>query len=87
MCCEADTIRANIPINPISAHKAVQADGVTPLDVVGEVHCNLSVGKINIVLNGVVVKKLQCPILGGTNFIAENEIVPIKLPLLKVRTI
>ena len=52
-----------------------QADGITKLHVVGEVHSTLKRGEITFAFNALVVKKLNdATILAGMNFLVENEI-------------
>ena len=53
---------------------ARQADGVTPLDVVGEVHCTLTrEGKV-FQLDALVVKQLDVDVLAGNPFMVTNDI-------------
>ena len=54
---------------------ATQADGETKLHVKGEVKALFSRGKINFTFHGLVVDKLSnATILGGMNFLIENQI-------------
>ena len=54
--------------------KANQADGCSPLEVVGEVHLNFRRDNHVLKFNGLVVKKLDEGILGGTPFQLNNDI-------------
>ena len=67
-------LQAGIEISSSSNHTAVQADGTTPLHVVGEIHTILNFGSLKLSIDAVVVKNLQCPILGGLNFLHDNDI-------------
>ena len=58
-----------------TAHSANQADGKTKLDTCGEVHVVLTRGDISLSLQAVVVRELNCDILGGVPFMRENGIV------------
>ena len=62
-----------LPIKPAS-QMARQADGVTLLDVVGEVHCTLTRDNMNFQLDALVVKQLDVDILAGNPFLATNDI-------------
>ena len=55
-------------------HKAVQVDGQSPLKVVGEVHTQLSRGNIKLNFSGLAITDMAADILGGTNFLIENDI-------------
>ena len=57
-----------------SSQKALQADGKTPLSVVGETHFVLSRGKSKLVLEALVVEELDVDVLAGTPFIIANDI-------------
>lgn len=63
----------NIPISPASQF-ARQADGVTPLEVVGEVHCNFTREHHTFQLDALVVQDLDVDILAGTPFMSANDI-------------
>ena len=65
--------RMKIPISPAS-QMARQADGVTPLSVKGEVHCNLTRGKHTFRLDALVIDQLGDDVLAGTTFMDENDI-------------
>ena len=56
------------PIKPAS-HVALQADGVTPLDVIGEVHSNVTRGHLSFQLDALVVKQLDVDVLAGNPFL------------------
>ncbi|CAB3998268.1 Retrovirus-related Pol poly from transposon opus [Paramuricea clavata] len=53
---------------------ALQADGITPLSVVGEVHLDLSRNVHTLHLDGLVVNNLDVNVLAGTPFIVTNDI-------------
>ena len=53
---------------------ARQADGVTPLKVEGEIHCELTRGKYSFILDALVVDKLDVDVLAGTPFLTRNDI-------------
>ena len=53
---------------------AHQADGVTPLEVIGEVHCELTRGVHTFQLDALVVNKLDVDILAGNPFHYTNDI-------------
>ena len=61
------------PVLPAS-QMARQADGVTPMEVVGEVHCSLIRGSYTFDLDALVVRKLDVEILAGNPFLATNDI-------------
>ena len=63
----------NIQIKPAS-QLAKQADGITPLKVIGEVHCILTRGEDKLKLDALVVDRLDTDVLAGTNFICSNDI-------------
>ena len=63
----------SIPIKPAS-QMARQADGITPLDVVGEVHCTVSRGERIFQLDALVVKQLDVDVLAGNPFLTSNDI-------------
>ena len=62
-----------LPVTPAS-QMARQADGVTPMDVVGEVHCTLTRGQRAFELDAPVVRQLDVDILAGNPFLARNDI-------------
>ena len=62
-----------LPISPAS-QVARQADGVTPLDVTGEVHCQLVRGNNKFQLDALVVKQLDVDVLAGNPFLVTNDI-------------
>ena len=57
-----------------STQTALQADGVTPLNIVGETHINLSRGKKTLKLEALVVDDLDVDILAGIPFMTVNDI-------------
>ena len=61
------------PITPAS-QMARQADGVTPMDVTGEVHCTLTRGDKSFALDALVVRQLDVDILAGNPFMVHNDI-------------
>jgi hypothetical protein len=60
-------------ISPAS-QMARQADGRTPLTVIGEVHCEVTRGRFTFKLDGLVVNELENDILAGTPLLAVNDI-------------
>ena len=65
--------RLGLPITPAS-QLARQADGVTPLDVVGEVHGQLTRGSRTFTLDALVVKRLDVDIIAGNPFLVTNDV-------------
>ncbi len=63
----------NLPLITAS-QVARQADGVTNLDVVGEVHFNLTRGDRSYAFHGLAVDKLDVNVLAGNPFLATNDI-------------
>ncbi|CAG2237083.1 unnamed protein product [Mytilus edulis] len=57
-----------------SNHSALQADGVTPLNIVGECHFTLSRDGIQVQLEALVVNDLDVDILAGIPFMSSNDI-------------
>ncbi|CAG2208187.1 unnamed protein product [Mytilus edulis] len=57
-----------------SNHSALQADGVTPLNIVGECHFTLSRDGIELQLEALVVNDLDVDILAGIPFMSSNDI-------------
>jgi len=55
-------------------HKAVQVDGQSPLKVIGKVHTQFTRGAITLTFSGLVVHKMLTSVLGGTNFLIENDV-------------
>ena len=53
---------------------ALQADGITPLKVTGEVHLDLSRDSHQLHLDALVVSDLDVDVLAGTHFMATNDI-------------
>ena len=63
----------HLPIK-LASQIARQADGVTPLDVIGEVHCNVNRGHVSFQLDALVVKQLDVDVLAGNPFLVRNDI-------------
>ena len=61
------------PITPAS-QMARQADGLTPMNVIGEVHCSLTRGQWTFKLDALVVRQLDVDILAGNSFMVRNNI-------------
>ena len=61
------------PIAPAS-QMARQANGVTPIDVIGEVHCSVTRGQWTLDLDALVVRQLDVNILAGNSFMTHNDI-------------
>jgi len=60
-----------------TSQDAIQADGISQLKVVGEVHEIFHRNKINITFDALVCENLNgTDILGGMNFLYDNAIVP-----------
>ena len=57
-----------------TSQQALQADGVTPLVVVGETHLALSRADIRLTLDALVVEDLDVDVLAGTPFLIANDI-------------
>ena len=57
-----------------ASQMARQADGVTPMDVIGEVHCSLTRGQWTFELDALVVRQLDVDILAGNPFMVRNDI-------------
>lgn len=64
-----------LPISPAS-QSASQADGVTPLNVVGETHSQFTRDEFTFNFNALVVKNLDVDMLAGTPFLSKNDITP-----------
>lgn len=62
-----------LPVSP-ATQQAKQADGVTPLDVIGEVHCRLTRDEDTFQLDALVVKQLDVDALAGNPFLVTNDI-------------
>ena len=62
-----------LPVKTAS-QMARQADGMSQLEVVGEVHCPLSRGPYTFQLDALVVRQLEDDILAGNPFLAVNDI-------------
>ena len=57
-----------------TSQQALQADGVTPLAVVGETHLALSRADKRLTLDALVVEDLDVDILAGTPFMIANDV-------------
>ena len=57
-----------------ASQMARQADGVTPMDVIGEVHCSLTRGQPTFELDALVVRQLDVDILAGNPFMVRKDI-------------
>ena len=57
-----------------SNQSALQADGITPLAIVGETHIMLSRDNIELALDALVVNEIEVDILAGTPFMSTNDI-------------
>ena len=53
---------------------ALQADGITPLSVIGEVHLNMSRNGHTLHLDALVVNDLDVDVLAGTLFMTSNDV-------------
>ena len=53
---------------------AIQGDGKTPLDIVGEVHFRASRGHHKLFFSGLVVRRLDTPVLAGMPFLLKNNV-------------
>jgi len=60
------------PITPAS-QLTRQADGITPMDVIGEVHCSLNCGQSTFELDALVVCQLDVDILAGNPFMVHDD--------------
>ena len=74
---ETEAARLNLKILPLEKEDRVprQADGISPLEVVGVVKTTFVRGSNILHFHGYVVKTLSQPILCGTPFICRNKIV------------
>ena len=63
----------SIQLQPAS-QMARQVDGVTLLELIGEVHCTLTRGKHHFTLNALVVKQLDVDVPVGYPFFVSNDI-------------
>ena len=76
-CIKAEVAqRLNLPISK-TKRKAFQADGTTPLAVVGEVKTVFTRDAHRLPFRGLVVKDLEVDILGGTPFLRENDMYDV----------
>ena len=75
---EDECKRLNIEINPLDAKDInipTQADGDSPLQIVGKAKFQANRGKIDLHFEGYVCRRLQSAILCGGPFMEENKIV------------
>ena len=63
----------NCPIEP-SSQVAFQADGITPLNVIGETHVMLTRNDLSFQFSGLIVNDLDVDILAGVPFMEDNDI-------------
>ena len=73
LICAPEAERLKLKVWP-TLHKAVQVDGVTGLKVLGEVHTEFRRGDLTLTFSALVVNKLGTLVLGGTNFLIDNDI-------------
>ena len=73
MVCASSAQLYCFPIT-LASQMARQADGVTPMDVIGEVHCSLTRGQWTFELDALVVHHLDVDILAGSPFMVRNDI-------------
>ena len=57
-----------------SNQSALQADGVTPLEILGETHLRLSHDKCTLLLDALVISDLDVDILAGIPFMTVNDV-------------
>lgn len=57
-----------------STQHALQADGTTPLEILGETHFNLTREDITLHVEALVVKDLDVDFLAGIPFLSANDI-------------
>lgn len=62
-----------VPIKK-STQSALQADGVTPLNIIGEIHLTLTRDNVDLNLEALVVNDLDVDILAGIPFMSSNDI-------------
>ena len=70
---EEECERLGVEILP-TCQRATQADGLTPLPVLGEVHFIASKGHHTFKFSGLVVRSLDAPVLAGMPFLKLNKI-------------
>ena len=82
--CEGDCIRLdeckrlNLPIRPLDSTDTsvpTQADGQSPLKIIGKVMFHAIRDKVSLKFDGYVTQELQSPILCGAPFLDRNKIV------------
>ena len=57
-----------------TTQKVLQADGITQLALIGEVHLTLSLNRLNLLLDALVVDSLDVDVLAWTPFMITNDI-------------
>ena len=57
-----------------SSQMALQADGTTPMSVIGETRLQLTRGNICLTLDALVVEELDVDILAGIPFMSLNDV-------------
>ena len=74
---EAEVARLKLKILPLDKEDIIpkQADGISPLEVIGAVKTTFTRGSMILHFHGYVVKRLSQPILCGTPFISRNKLV------------
>ncbi len=63
----------HLPIKP-TAQTALQADGVSSLDIQGETHFTLKRDNISLHFEGLIVRGLECEVLAGIPFMEQNDV-------------
>ena len=61
------------------SQQARQADGINPLNVIGEVHCHLTRSETYFQLDALVVQQLDVEILAGNPFLVSNDIAVLRI--------
>ena len=75
---EDECKRLNIKIDPLDnndTNRPTQADGQSPLDIIGKTKFVATRGKVDLYFEGYVCKRLNSAILCGGPFMEENKIV------------
>ena len=57
-----------------TTQSALQADGITPLGIAGEVHVTLNRNGHNLILDALAVENLEAEVLGGSPFMVLNDV-------------
>jgi hypothetical protein len=66
--------RLQLPLKSTRIRQAIQADGSSPMNVLGEFNCDLQCGHHTLKCEGIVVNNLGCPLIGGVPFHSQNNI-------------